>query len=1436
MNLRGKHRLFIGMMGVMCMWASSTASGAYSTLVNVDSAGKLQYHSYSLNGDIIPDFSEVGYKGGGVPLPEVPAAMTLNPAISDNFNTTAEGIAPADWTIATGGGGVAVTESPDGQKRSLRLQDTSLSQIVSASKAFSMDSDFVTVEFKIKFADTGVSYVWLRSGQTEGIRLRASGGTGTQLQYLGLNGSGTAAAIASAKYTVNQWHTVKLEADLASQTGRYYFDGATLGEELPLYNPVSMLDTFQVSTHSAGEATVYVDDVTIASTDDSRRIQQAIDIVSALPEREDGFRGALLLRGGTYHVEEPLYIRTSGVVVRGEGQGVTGGTVVKATGSRQYDVLTVRGAGMAAEVPGSRTPIADAYVPVGAKSVTLSDASSYQVGDAVMVHRRAKDSWISELGMDELEGVLPWEPFDYNHYFERKIVAISGNTITLDIPIMLSMDSAVADGFVYRYTFPGRVKQNGVEHMRFDSIYAGDTDEQHGWNAVIFGAAEDGWARKITVTGFGMSAVAVKNDSKRITIQEASYFNAKSLISGGRRYPFLLEGQQNLVEGSHASTGRHDFVLGTRAGGPNVFFNSRSEQSYNISEPHQRYAAGVLYDNISVEGQDSAIFTVNRGNSGSGHGWSGAQVVAWNTRSVITAMMNPPGGGEQNFMIGNTGKVVDSYVQTSRADSIAWLNLRSGAAFSEDGSEFLGDAHTESEGALVEPESLYVRQLKDRFEREGLGEYDLGFTRLEAAADTYADSQAPGAAHGSEEELRLAHLSASDQEAFLKFNLSDINKPISKAALRIHTGQVGSQSAAVYQVGSDAWTEADLTWSNKPSVGAKLGTVQLARTGPGWYELDVTDYIRSQQTGNHLASLAIKLEDTAAEAVLGSKESLLKSHLDIRYELLPNAPVVEIVQPRHGGELAGSTYTIQGTADGASTVRLLIADLVDTLVSADSEGQWIYTVNDSRLNGRANYNIQAILLDGSDHELARDIVTVNPGSLTMDMPADGMITSLPYTVTGSVYGVSGAVQLKLGQSIVEADVFGNSWSYTIPAGTGSLHSQNLTMEAFVQGSLTSPSLQSQPQLVKIRLNQTLRPISDGYAMQLAANQWFATGSMRVRASASYPETYRKNGYISFNISGIESTADKVALRVAASSATGGSLSVYRVDPASTWPSTIMTWSNQPLAAGLAGSVTVKPLVDAGGPEWFGIDVTSHVLAARAAGYNKIAFRLTTDEASSGYVTDFIIKSDEDAGEEPFLEVVQAGSALPNTGVVVALTDESFDSTEPGKVPAQWTVGSTGGAAVAASPSLANRRLLLDDVSQTDPVLVTLALAPTVTPVSVQMELAFNRYNNENSTNVIRLRNGGVEAFRLVTSNNKLYYGNATASNLIYEYGNDVPFQLKLEADPVTQKYNIWINGVLKKSDLSFSNPIDRFDRLVVQTNGATRGQVFLDDVRIETSK
>jgi hypothetical protein len=74
-------------------------------------------------------------------------------------------------------------------------------------------------------------------------------------------------------------------------------------------------------------------------------IQQAIDAMSFVPPDETGIRGAVLLKSGTYECNGPLYIRTSGVVLRGEGQQSPsdGGTQIVATARYQHELINMIG-------------------------------------------------------------------------------------------------------------------------------------------------------------------------------------------------------------------------------------------------------------------------------------------------------------------------------------------------------------------------------------------------------------------------------------------------------------------------------------------------------------------------------------------------------------------------------------------------------------------------------------------------------------------------------------------------------------------------------------------------------------------------------------------------------------------------------------------------------------------------------------------------------------------------------------------------------------------------------------------------------------------------------------------------------------------------------------------------------------------------------------
>ena len=112
-----------------------------------------------------------------------------------------------------------------------------------------------------------------------------------------------------------------------------------------------------------------------------------------------------------------------------------------------------------------------------------------------------------------------------------------------------------------------------------------------------------------------------------------------SQITGGRRYAFNLGGGQlNFFDRCTCDGDRHQFVTGARVPGPNVYHRCTASNSFSDCGPHHRWATGVLYDYVTVDGR----FDVeDRGNAGSGHGWSGANFIFWNCEAGTFSCQNP---------------------------------------------------------------------------------------------------------------------------------------------------------------------------------------------------------------------------------------------------------------------------------------------------------------------------------------------------------------------------------------------------------------------------------------------------------------------------------------------------------------------------------------------------------------------------------------------------------------------------------------------------------------------------------------------------------------------------------------------------------------------------------------------------------------------------
>jgi hypothetical protein len=421
------------------------------------------------------------------------------------------------------------------------------------------------------------------------------------------------------------------------------------------------------------------------SSDAQEAIQMAIDALAKKTPAANGFRGTVLLRKGVYKIPGTIKISASGIVIRGEGNE----TKLIATGTVQRSLVVISGSGNLNEIKGSRVKITDEYVPVGAKSFLVSSAKGLKIGDNIIVYRPGTISWIKDLKMDQIDerdGTKQWQPNEYNLQFERTITKIEGNKVFIDNPIVQAMETKYGGGEIYKYSFDGRITKVGIENLYFESEFLSDTAENHGWVAIEFNKIENGWVRNVTSRYFGNSCVHLATWAKNISVLNSNCFDAKSIITGSRRYSFANDGQQNLFIGCNSTEGRHDYVTGAKVAGPNVFYNCTAKNTHADIGPHHRWAMGTLYDNIVTDGE---INIQDRGNWGSGHGWSGVNQVLWNCTVKRAAVQNPWVSGK-NYSIGMQGEKYEGRLK-GRPDG-----------------EWEGQ---NSKG--LQPVSLYMAQLKD---------------------------------------------------------------------------------------------------------------------------------------------------------------------------------------------------------------------------------------------------------------------------------------------------------------------------------------------------------------------------------------------------------------------------------------------------------------------------------------------------------------------------------------------------------------------------------------------------------------------------------------------------------------------------------------------------------------------------------------------------
>jgi len=378
-------------------------------------------------------------------------------------------------------------------------------------------------------------------------------------------------------------------------------------------------------------------------TDDTALIQAALDRVAARPIATDGFRGAVLLAAGRFHVKGQLALRTSGVVLRGMGTGANGTTIVAEGDSRR--TLIEVGAKADPELASSIAVVADA--PAGSLVLALASTDDLHVGDHIVVRRPSTDAWISAMSMTGLPGTfantrLDWRAGSHDLIWDRTIAAIdpAGKTITLDAPITTALEAKYGGGTVARLTaaLPAHI---GVENLVVESAWdrAYPKDEEHAWIAILLDRVEDAWVRKVIARHFVASAVRVNWRGRRITVEDCRNEAPVAEEGGYRRQSFVVDGQQVLVHRAWSELGTNDFASGMLAAGPNVFLDCTAERSLGASGSFEGWASGVLYERVHVPARLQLELDFARAQ---GAGWTAANSVVWNSTAANIEVLGPP--------------------------------------------------------------------------------------------------------------------------------------------------------------------------------------------------------------------------------------------------------------------------------------------------------------------------------------------------------------------------------------------------------------------------------------------------------------------------------------------------------------------------------------------------------------------------------------------------------------------------------------------------------------------------------------------------------------------------------------------------------------------------------------------------------------------------
>lgn len=290
------------------------------------------------------------------------------------------------------------------------------------------------------------------------------------------------------------------------------------------------------------------------------------------------------------------------------------------------------------------------------------------------------------------------------------------------------------------------------------------------------------------------------------------------------------------------------------------------------------------------------------------------------------------------------------------------------------------------------------------------GDFEVTLTVTDDEGESHSTTQTvtvtPNPVNTSEALLPTDDIGASNQgdalqlftskwdHSFIRFELDTVGTNVDSATLRLYYAGTGPLTLKLWPGSTDAWNEVG---EEPETVGHDyLGTPILAMgevEGPGWIELDVSEFIQAQRLEDSVATFEVST-DSGGWSNLGSRESSFSPELIVVSSVIPlpnQAPVAQIVvDPATGGaaplevQFDGST-----SADIDGAISAYAWDFGDGTISSEMQVSHTYlTVGTYTASLTVTDNI------GVTHTQTLEIVVTEP---LPNVPPTAAFTATPAT-------------------------------------------------------------------------------------------------------------------------------------------------------------------------------------------------------------------------------------------------------------------------------------------------------------------------------------------------------------------------------------------------------------------------------------------------------